>query len=110
MVPRYYDLPSLTALTAFEASARHLSFKLAASELGVTSGEIRRQIKAIEDELGVPLFVRRGTAVMLTSSGKDIYSVLASSFSKASDVVRTIRRDRSGNVTMPTAARSGRCG
>ncbi|WP_050592718.1 LysR family transcriptional regulator [Mesorhizobium sp. L2C084A000] len=110
MVPQYYDLPSLTALTAFEASARHLSFKLAASELGVTSGEISRQIKAIEDDLGVPLFVKRGTDVMLTSAGKDIYSVLACSLSQASDVVRTIKRDRSRNVTMPPAMRSRRRG
>ncbi|WP_352748578.1 LysR family transcriptional regulator [Mesorhizobium sp. M0701] len=110
MVPQYYDLPSLTALTAFEASARHLSFKLAASELGVTSGEISRQIKAIEDDLGVPLFERRGTGVMLTSAGKDIYSVLASSLSKASEVVRTIKRDGSGSVTMPAPMRSRRCG
>ncbi|TIO32285.1 LysR family transcriptional regulator [Mesorhizobium sp.] len=95
MVPRYYNLPSLTALTAFEASARHLSFKLAASELGMRSGEISRQIKAIEDDLGVPLFVRRGTDLMLTRAGQDIYSVLASSLLKASDVVRAIKRDRS---------------
>ncbi|ESZ53446.1 LysR substrate-binding domain-containing protein [Mesorhizobium sp. L103C131B0] len=101
MVRQYYDLPSLTALAGFEASARHLSFKLAASELNVTPGEISRQIKAIEDELGVPLFVRPGTDVMLTSAGKDLYSVLASSLSKASDVVRIIKRcRRSRNVTI----------
>ncbi|WP_352830319.1 LysR family transcriptional regulator [Mesorhizobium sp. M0159] len=100
----------MTALTAFEASARHLSFKLAASELGVTSGEISRQIKAIEDDLGVPLFMMRGTGVMLTSAGEDIYSVLATSLSKASDVFRTIKRDGSRNVTMPPAMRSRRCG
>ncbi|MBM2716020.1 LysR family transcriptional regulator [Mesorhizobium caraganae] len=92
MVRQYYDLPPLTALAGFEALARHLSFKLAASELNVTSGEISRQIKAIEDELGVPLFVRPGTGVMLTSAGKDLYSVLASSLSRASNVVRTIKR------------------
>ncbi|WP_352999437.1 LysR family transcriptional regulator [Mesorhizobium sp. M0808] len=109
MVSQYYDLPSLTALTAFEAAARHLSLELAASELGITSGEVRRQIKAIEDDLGVPLFVRRGTGVMLTSAGKDIYGVLASSLSKASDVVRTIKRDRSRNLTMPLAMLSSRC-
>ncbi|WP_245264510.1 LysR family transcriptional regulator [Mesorhizobium sp. LNJC405B00] len=110
MVPQYYDLPSLTALTAFEASARHLSFKVAACELGVTSGEISRQIKAIEDDLGVPLFVRRGTGVMLTSVGKDMYNVLASSLSKASDVVQTIKRIGSRNVRMPPPMRSRRCG
>ncbi|ESZ05514.1 hypothetical protein X735_32240 [Mesorhizobium sp. L2C085B000] len=100
MVSQYYDLPSLTALTAFEASARHLSFEIAASELGMTLGEISRQIKAIEDDIGVPLFVRRGTELMLTSAGQDIYSVLASSLAKASNVVRAIKRDRSRNVTV----------
>ncbi|MDX8479906.1 LysR substrate-binding domain-containing protein [Mesorhizobium sp. VK24D] len=101
MVRRYYDLPSLTALAVFEASARHLSFKLAASELNVTPGAVSRQIKAIEDELGVPLFVRLGTGVVLTSAGEDLYGVLAGSFSRVSDVVRTVKRgDRSKNVTI----------
>ena len=40
MVRRYYDLPSLTTLAVFEASARHLSFKLAAAELNVTPGAV----------------------------------------------------------------------
>src|SRR6516162_3013290 len=101
MVRRYYDLPSLTALAVFEASARHLSFKLAAAELNVTPGAVSKQIKAIEDELGVPLFVRRGTGVSLTSAGEDLYGVLSSSFSRAAEVVRTIKRgDRSKNVTI----------
>lgn len=98
---RYYDLPSLTALAVFEASARHLSFKLAASELNVTTGAVSRQIKAIEEEIGVPLFVRFGSGVMLTSAGEDVYAVLASGFSKASEVVRTVKRgDRTKNVTV----------
>lgn len=101
MVRRYYDLPSLTTLAVFEASARHLSFKLAAAELNVTPGAISRQIKAIEDELGVPLFTRLGSGVALTSAGEDLYGVLASSFSRAADVVRTVKRgDRSKNVTL----------
>jgi len=101
MVRRYYDLPSLTTLAVFEASARHLSFKLAAAELNVTPGAVSRQIKAIEDELGVPLFTRLGTGVALTSAGEDLYGVLASSFSRAADVVRTVKRgDRSKNVTL----------
>jgi DNA-binding transcriptional LysR family regulator len=101
MVRRYYDLPSLTALAIFEASARHLSFKLAAAELNVTPGAVSKQIKAIEDELGVQLFVRLGTGVALTNAGEDLYSVLSSSFSRAAEVVRTIKRgDRSKNVTI----------
>lgn len=101
MVRRYYDLPSLTTLAVFEASARHLSFKLAASELNVTPSAVSRQIKALEEELGVALFVRLGSGVVLTSSGEDLYAVLASGFSKASQVARTLRRgDRSRNVTI----------
>ena len=101
MVRRYYDLPSLTALAVFEASARHLSFKLAAAELNVTPGAVSKQIKAIEDELGMPLFVRLGAGVSLTSAGEDLYGVLSSSFSRAAEVVRTIKRgDRFKNVTI----------
>ena len=101
MVRRYYDLPSLTALAVFEASARHLSFKLAARELNVTPGAVSRQIKAIEVELGVPLFIRLGAGVSLTSAGEDLYGVLSNSFSRAAEVVRTIKRgDRAKNVTV----------
>jgi len=101
MVRRYYDLPSLTGLAIFEAAARHLSFKLAAAELNVTPGAVSKQIKAIEDELGVPLFLRGVNAgVSLTPAGEDLYGVLSSSFSRAAEVVRTIKRgDPSKNVT-----------
>ncbi|MFS8112646.1 LysR substrate-binding domain-containing protein [Rhizobium jaguaris] len=101
MVRRFYDLPSLTTLAVFEASARHLSFKLAASELNVTPGAVSRQIKAIEDEVGAPLFVRHAKGVALTPEGEELYSVLASGFSKASEVMRSIKRgDRARNVTI----------
>ncbi|MER9136110.1 LysR substrate-binding domain-containing protein [Mesorhizobium sp. M0830] len=101
MVRRYYDLPSLTALAVFEASARHLSFKLAAGELNVTPGAVSRQVKAVEDELGVQLFVRLGSGVILTSAGEELYGVLASGFSRAAEIVRTVKRgDRSKNVTL----------
>lgn len=101
MVRRYYDLPSLTALAVFEACARHLSFRLAAGELNVTPGAISRQIKALENELGVHLFSRVASGVELTSAGEDLYAVLSSGFSRASEVVRTIKRgDRLRNVTI----------
>lgn len=101
MVRRYYDLPSLTSLAVFEAAARHLSFKLAASELNVTPGAVSRQIKALEDEFGVALFSRGSGGVGLTSAGEDLYAVLSGGFSRAAEVVRTIKRgDRSKNVTI----------
>lgn len=91
MVRRYYDLPSLTALAVFEASARHLSFKRAAEELNVTPGAVSRQIKAIEDEVGAPLFLRLTTTVSLTTAGEELFAVLSRSFSRTADVVQRIK-------------------
>lgn len=91
MVRRYYNLPSLTALAAFEACARHMSQKRAATELNVTPGAVSRQIKALEDEVGTPLFYRETTGVSLTPSGQDLYVVLARGFSEASEALERIR-------------------
>ena len=55
---RRYDLPPLDLLEAFEAAARHLSFTRAADELSLTQSAVSRQIKALEDRLGVALFRR----------------------------------------------------
>lgn len=108
---RYYGLPFLSALEVFEALARHLSFKLATSELNLTAGEIRRQINVIEDELGVPLFVVLGADVVLTAPGKDLYTVLASIFSNTCDVLTTIKRGgRSRESPLPPPKRSRRSG
>ena len=91
MVRRYYDLPSLTALAAFEASARHKSFKLAAAELNVTPGAVSRQIKSLEEELGTSLFIRRPQGVELTNDAEDLYAVISNGFGRASEVVQRIK-------------------
>ena len=62
--------PSLNGLRAFEAAGRHKSFTLAADELHVTPGAVSRQIKALEDALGIPLFVRSNREVTLTPESK----------------------------------------
>ncbi|MER9684164.1 LysR substrate-binding domain-containing protein [Mesorhizobium sp. M0184] len=101
MVRRYYDLPSLTALAAFEASARHRSFKLAAAELNVTPSAVSRQITGIEAEIGDRLFVRSAIGVALTSAGEVLYAALARGFSTASEVVKSIKGgSRAKNVTI----------
>ena len=66
-------LPSLSALRAFEAASRHLSFTKAASELGVTQSAISRQMRAMEDMLGLRLFERTGHGLVLTEAG-DVYA------------------------------------
>jgi LysR family transcriptional regulator, glycine cleavage system transcriptional activator len=62
-------LPPLKTLPAFELSAAHASFSAAAQELGLTHGAVSRQIKALEDHLGVTLFRRLSRRVELTEAG-----------------------------------------
>src|SRR5215467_10461533 len=75
MPKRRYDLPQLGFIQGFEAAARNLSFTKAAEELFVTQSAVSRQIKAIEDHLGVTLFERRQRALELTESGSALYRV-----------------------------------
>ncbi|MFI4987087.1 MAG: transcriptional regulator GcvA [Alphaproteobacteria bacterium] len=63
-------IPSLSALQAFEAAARHLSFTLAASELNVSQSAISRHVRALEDRLGVKLFRRAKQRVTLSEAGE----------------------------------------
>ena len=63
-------LPSLDALMAFESAARHQSFTRAAAELNVTQGAISRQVRVLEDRLGVLLFLRVRRRVVLAESGR----------------------------------------
>ena len=63
-------LPSLNGLRAFEAAARHLSFTVAAAELNVTQTAISHQIKRLEQELGIRLFVRKNRALALTPAAQ----------------------------------------
>ena len=63
-------LPSLGALRAFEAAARHLSLTRAAEELHVTPAAISHQVKTLEDDLGLRLFDRTGRRLALTPEAR----------------------------------------
>lgn len=63
-------LPPLNALRAFEVTARHLNFRLAAEELGVTQGAVAQHVRALEADLGVRLFDRLPRALALTDQGR----------------------------------------
>ena len=65
-------LPPLHALRTFEAAARHGNFTRAAAELHITHGAISHQMKALERELGIALFRRRGRGVQLTEPGREL--------------------------------------
>jgi LysR family transcriptional regulator, glycine cleavage system transcriptional activator len=62
-------LPSLNALRAFEAVARHLSFARAADELYVTKAAVAQQVRQLEEEIGAPLVERMGRGLRLTDAG-----------------------------------------
>jgi LysR family glycine cleavage system transcriptional activator len=66
---RKFRIPSIAALMAFEAAARHESFTLAAKEISLTESAISRQIAVLESTLGVRLFVRNKQRVVLTRAG-----------------------------------------
>ncbi|WP_267901728.1 LysR substrate-binding domain-containing protein [Sinorhizobium meliloti] len=93
-------MPPLTTLAVFEAAARHSSFARAAEEMNVTTGAISRQIKSLEDELGVKLFIREKNGVQLTPAAQDLFSEVAASFSRCSEAIRTVKsRKREESVT-----------
>ena len=66
----YSNLPPLKSLRIFESAARHVSFTLAANELHVTHGAVSKQIKGLEEYLGMPLFIRLHRKLQLTDEGK----------------------------------------
>jgi DNA-binding transcriptional LysR family regulator len=70
-------LPALDLLVGFEAAARHLSFTKAGEELYLTQSAVSRQIKDLEEQLGVPLFERRHRALALTPEGRQFYAAAA---------------------------------
>ncbi len=98
-------LPSLNGLRAFEAAARHLSFTLAASELNVTQTAISHQIRRLEEELGIRLFVRQNRALALTPEARDYLPGVRAAFNDlrlATD--RLLRKDDDKVLTVSTLA------
>jgi LysR family transcriptional regulator, glycine cleavage system transcriptional activator len=98
-------LPSLNGLRAFEAAARHLSFTNAASELNVTQTAISHQIRRLEEELGIRLFVRQNRALALTPEAKEYLPGVRAAFNDlrlATD--RLLRKDNDHVLTVSTLA------
>lgn len=82
-----HPLPSLAALRAFEASARHESYTRAAEELGVTQGAISRQVRDLEAALGLRLFLREGRAVRLSPAGRALAENVETDLERLSDSI-----------------------
>jgi LysR family glycine cleavage system transcriptional activator len=86
-------LPSLTALRAFDATARHGGFAGAARALNVTHAAVAQQVRALEDDFGLALAVRTGRTVKLTPAGARLASALAEGFGTIANSVEILRSE-----------------
>jgi LysR family glycine cleavage system transcriptional activator len=91
-------LPPLNALRAFEAAARHLSFKKAAEELHVTPAAVSHQVKALEDHLGVSLSRRLTRALALTEAGENYYPTLRDGFDRFANATDRLLADEGAGI------------
>ncbi|MBY5357621.1 LysR family transcriptional regulator [Rhizobium leguminosarum] len=84
-------VPALSALRAFESAARHLNFGRAGDELFVTHSAISKQVRLLEEDLGVDLFERRNRAVFLTDAGRRLLVTMSEVLRQISDCCEEIR-------------------
>jgi DNA-binding transcriptional LysR family regulator len=84
-------LPPLASLLPFEAAARLESFSKAAEELHLTQAAISRQIRGLEDNLGLKLFYRRNRAVFLTPEGRELAGVVSAALQRISHSAEALR-------------------
>lgn len=101
-----YRLPPLNALRAFEAAARHLSFKDASEELSVTPTAISHQIRGLEEYLGFPLFYRLTRALELTREGRAMLPKVRDGLECFAAAIESTRQRQAGGrllVTSPPA-------
>ena len=95
-------LPPLDFLRGFEAAARHLSFTKAAAELFLTQSAVSRQIQALEEFIGVPLFERRHKALELTAAGQAYLRTVGPVLDQLREATRRLRESRTGHILTVT--------
>jgi LysR family transcriptional regulator, glycine cleavage system transcriptional activator len=88
------DLPPLSALRAFEAAARHMSFRAAAEELGLTQSAISHQVAALEEHFATRLFDRAGRRVTLSEAGRMFFPFVRDGFDRVTQGTDLLRRAR----------------
>lgn len=87
------EIPSLSALRAFEAVARHASFSAAARDLNVTHAAVAQHVRALEAEFGTALVQRQGQGMGLTDPGLRLAAGLGSGFGTIAAAIRDLRAD-----------------
>lgn len=84
-------LPPLNGLKAFEAAGRHLNFRLAAEEIGVTQGAVAQQVRGLEEALSAKLFERLPRGLALTEEGRKYLAPVQRAFRLIEDATQEIR-------------------
>lgn len=91
MIARIHRLPSLNGLRVFEVASRHLNFRLAAEEPGVTQGAVAQQIRQLEAELGLRLFDRLPRGLAPTEAGRSYVASVRRAFELIADATLELR-------------------
>jgi len=91
-------LPSLIALRVFEVAGRLQSFSHAAVELNVTQGAVSRQIRALEEELGIKLFTRLTRRVELTEDAREYLQEIQAAFKQIENATSRMRSHQQHHV------------
>ncbi len=97
-------LPPLAAIRAFEAAARHESFTAAAAELGLTQAAVSYQVKALEERLGAPLFLRERGRARLSPLGQRLLPTLTQAFDAIEAAFASQREEDESLLTITTTA------
>lgn len=94
MHKKRFNLPPLDLIQGFEAAARNLSFTKAAEELYLTQSAVSRQIRALEDHLGIALFERRPRALALTEQGRALQEAAEELLERLQEVTDGLKAER----------------
>lgn len=85
------NLPPLNGLRAFDAAGRHLTFRAASEELGVTQGAVAQQVRGLEAHLGVSLFERLPKGLAFTAAGRSYHARVAEAFGELREATEVLR-------------------
>lgn len=85
------QIPPLNGLRAFDVAGRHLNFRSAADEMGVTQGAVAQQVRQLEAHLGMPLFERLPKGLAFTPTGRSYHARVASAFEELRAATETLR-------------------
>ncbi|QWF16506.1 LysR substrate-binding domain-containing protein [Lysobacter capsici] len=100
-------LPGTRALRTFEAAARHLNFTRAADEVGLTPAAVSYQIKEIEEQLGVVLFIRSSRSIQLTAAGAVLLEATIDALGLLQRAVGRARRLERGSTQLRVSLSAG---